>query len=1480
MDLLRLPRLILILAAFLSSQTWGYSHIHRVIDARDGLSLSGALRHINFDAKGYAWVATSDGLYRVSQSRTHRVDNPALSRGAGRFGTNSFSRVFPISESLVLVSTDTRSILLDVARNEVQLLGQDLFASFGDQQAVDLLANRHGSYWLLTAGGQLWLLDPNRMTLEFVSDQPLLENESWRDIESWQGKLVLTSNLRSLILEPGGILATLLVQQSEIELYQLLDDTQGGLWAATSRGLAKFDSTSGQLNLIDEVSAPVTAMVRDNSGALWLATSKGLIVRTATGKVDSHYPELLANRAGIQAVHALAMDASGLLWTGGDGVGVVVLASEPDYLLHQMNAQPPYQLPQTTANALWMEADVAWFGSAAGLYRIDTGLRGSTTIKLPGFSTSDSVTAITELDPYNLLVATSAGLYQLGKQTNTAQSIAQWSGHIPPAGVNTVTQLYPDPVRAGWIWLAAKQGLYYWHPGKRQVVAVDWSGYGWSKKHDIRAIVRDSKGRLWLGGKNALGYFNRDLSQFTSLSDSLSSLAGSVTVTSLLESPADRLLLGTALNGAYVLDMNRTSLTALTTRCNATRFIGQTDSYLYLGCDNKLLLQAKGAESFHQFDTSSGLPASRFVAKSGGAMSQDTLLVSAPEGNLLLSLDKMPTASRPIGLHMESVAVLTDKGLEQQLLPSSPVKLPAGVKTVSIQLAQSGFWNAGPMQLKYRLIKSGERVPQAFLPLYGQSSLTLNNPGPGSYRLEVIQQTGGEWASEPVSIELDIAFYWWQTLWFKASVLLSILGLLAALVWYRQRQLNRTRAANAVLQAGEEKLLQALAGSDSELWEWHADDDQLYLSNRGGLLGSAERMVMRRPEELRLYQDDLPAFLSLCQQLRSGELDKFETEFRFIRMDKGIGWMRVRGQSILDEQGKPIRVVGIFSDITSFRKLQNKARMLGKAFESTAEGVLILDANQKITVTNRSAVNLLGESLEGREFKSLLTIPNLEVELFKEAEQPQGWRGELELTLSDEICPVWLNVSAMQEEESQALYYVVVFSDIRERKRSEADLRRLANYDMLTGLPNRSLFGTRLMKTILQADKAGEKLALLFLDLDRFKHVNDSFGHGMGDALLVEAASRLHACIDSEHMLCRFGGDEFVLLARDAANLDGVNRLAETILNQMNTPFELYGREFFLSASIGISIWPDDASQPEALIKNADQAMYHAKEEGRCNFQYFSSERNAEALYHLRLEADLRKALERSEFDVHFQPQINIYEDEERLVGIEALVRWHHPKDGPVRPDIFVKIAESCGLVKALDLWVLRQACTLGCRWCSGSRQPFRVAVNISAAHFRSADFVDGVRRILMETGMSPDWLELEITEGVLMDEINLAKKHLKELAELGIHVAIDDFGTGYSSLAYLRNFRVNSLKIDRTFLIDIVDNASDQAIVSSIVELARNLKLDVVAEGVETQDQLEQAFIRGCYNIQGYYFSKPMPAVEMDRYLQQRCLPDASGSS
>ena len=795
---------------------------------------------------------------------------------------------------------------------------------------------------------------------------------------------------------------------------------------------------------------------------------------------------------------------------------------------------------------------------------------------------------------------------------------------------------------------------------------------------------------------------------------------------------------------------------------------------------------------------------------------------------------------------------------------------------INFQLTSLDYLDDRPFTLQYRIRLQSENFDVNYLLLSDQSLVSVSGLKAGKYVLDILSLQNGIWSNEPYSYHFEVDEFWWESSWFKSFFIIGLLLVVIIILIGRQRQISAFRIVNEALVESEDRLRQSLKGSDSELWEWRYDTQMFNLENQGAALTGSKNILLTL-DDFPVHRDEKKGVLESWESMLNGDSDRFEVEYRYRREDKSWGWTRVRGRPVdFDpETGKITRVAGIYSDITTQRQLEDDVKLLAQAFENTSEGVLILDAKERIKVSNKAAQIILGldvEAFHSKTFSSLMVAKEGRLdEVTKLLGSGESWTGEREFICANgNNCPVWLNISTMLGGKGDIVHYVAVFSDITERKRSEAELRRLANYDVLTGLPNRSLFSTRLAQSIHRAEHSGEKLALIFLDLDRFKHVNDSFGHSMGDALLVEAASRLQSCIHDGHTLCRFGGDEFVILLRDANDIDMINHICTELLKQIETPFELYGREFFISTSIGVSLWPDDATQAENLIKNADQAMYHAKEEGKGNFQYYSSERNSEALYHLHLEAELRRAIERNEFELHYQPQVDILKDD-KLIGMEALLRWRHHQDGLIRTDIFIKVAESCGLIIDIDRWVLRQACIQGAQWASVYGESFKLSVNISAVHFRQPDFIEGVKAIIHETQIPAKILNFEITEGVLMKELNIAKAHLKELKCLGIDVAIDDFGTGYSSLAYLRHFDVTTLKIDRSFLIDIATNEADQAIASSIIELARNLKLSVVAEGVETKAQLEQVFSRGCYIIQGYYFSKPLTQPEMERYMKSQ---------
>jgi diguanylate cyclase (GGDEF)-like protein/PAS domain S-box-containing protein len=445
--------------------------------------------------------------------------------------------------------------------------------------------------------------------------------------------------------------------------------------------------------------------------------------------------------------------------------------------------------------------------------------------------------------------------------------------------------------------------------------------------------------------------------------------------------------------------------------------------------------------------------------------------------------------------------------------------------------------------------------------------------------------------------------------------------------------------------------------------------------------------------------------------------------------------------------------------------------------------------------------------------------------------------------------------------------YVVMLNDVTARKQDEELLYFLANHDQLTALPNRNLFAEHLGRAVSQAARQGAKVAVLFLDLDRFKNVNDTLGHNTGDVLLQQVATRLRASLRQSDVVARLGGDEYTVLLQPLADVQEAAVCAQKLIDSLAHPIEVNGHELFVTCSIGISVFPDDAKDAAALLKNADSAMYRAKEQGKNTFQFYSNEAAAHSFEHLMLETSLRRALEREEFVLHFQPIVDLRL--QRVTGMETLIRWQHPDLGMVSPAKFIPLAEETGLIVPIGSWVLEQACRQTRALQEQGFVDLHVAVNLSPKQFRQKNLVRSIAAALERTGLAPRFLELEVTESSVMEQAEFTIRTLHELKSMGIHLSIDDFGTGYSSLSYLKRFPIDALKVDQSFVRDIPGDPEDAAIASAVIALGHSLRLTIVAEGVETADQLAFMRERGCHRVQGYYFSRPMPAGELTAFLR-----------
>ena len=491
--------------------------------------------------------------------------------------------------------------------------------------------------------------------------------------------------------------------------------------------------------------------------------------------------------------------------------------------------------------------------------------------------------------------------------------------------------------------------------------------------------------------------------------------------------------------------------------------------------------------------------------------------------------------------------------------------------------------------------------------------------------------------------------------------------------------------------------------------------------------------------------------------------------------------------------------------------------------------------------------------------------PEIELKLARE----QGYTSDDRWHVRKDGELIWISgmVTPLFEDD-QLIGYGKVMRDRTEEKRVEEKMLQLAHFDPLTSLFNRSRFYEALNNRLAETLRNGGSVAVYALDLDHFKKVNDNLGHHIGDQLLKEVSNRMRECADNEDLIARLGGDEFVI-ARSVPDLDAAARLAQQLVDQLAQPFFIEGREIHTGASVGIAMFPADTNDSLQLLKNADAAMYRSKQAGRGTFEFYREEMVRRSVERIELENHLRHALARNELKLVFQPQVRI--DSGKLIGAEALLRWEHPGIGNIAPSRFIDIAENSGLIVPIGEWVIRNACQSHQSWREAGLGPLRVVVNLSARQLRQADFVDSIAAVLKETGVANDCLDLEITEGLLMEDTVKSANVLAELKALGVHVSIDDFGTGYSSLSYLKNFSFDVMKIDQSFVRNVADSDHDRAIISTIVTLAHSLKLIVIAEGVETRAQLEHLYRLGCDAIQGNYFSTPLAADVFVKFALKR---------
>ncbi|MCF6149382.1 MAG: EAL domain-containing protein [Candidatus Kuenenia sp.] len=613
---------------------------------------------------------------------------------------------------------------------------------------------------------------------------------------------------------------------------------------------------------------------------------------------------------------------------------------------------------------------------------------------------------------------------------------------------------------------------------------------------------------------------------------------------------------------------------------------------------------------------------------------------------------------------------------------------------------------------------------------------------------------------------------------------------------------------------------------------------------------SAEEVIDKNPRILKSGTRSPEEYKELWDTITSG--GEWHGEFQNKKKNGEFYWASASISAVKDQDGVVKNFIGIQEDITEKKRLQEQFR---NTVERSKDGIVVVDREGVVRFANESALTIFSYDSD-RLTNSVFGFP-ITTDVITEIEIPRG-NGMSSIA----------EMSMMKTEWDEKEAFLIIIRDVTERKKSERRIRQLAYYDHLTGLPNKVLYLDRLKQSMSSAQRSRKILAVMYLDLDRFKTINDTLGHSAGDRLLKIVSERLVQLLRQEDTVTRIGGDEFTVLLPGLSQVKYAAVIANKILETIRQPLVLNSYEINISSSIGIAIYPNDGTDAELLLKNADLAMYHAKNQGKDNYQFYAPEMSEKISGQLIMENDLRKALKRDELLVYYQPKINTFT--RKIAGVEALIRWKHPEKGFIEPAEFIRSAEFSGLIIPIGEWVLYTACKQNKAWQDAGHEPFSIAVNLSAGQFQQKDLVEMVSSILKETGMESNYLELEVTESTAMKDVYASSEKMKSLNDIGVSITIDDLGTGYSSLSYLKKFPIRSLKIDQAFVRDVTTDKNDAAIVTAIIAMAKGLKLKVVAEGVETREQFDFLRQHQCDELQGYLFGKPVPAKEFEEFFKK----------
>ena len=1280
----------------------------------------------------------------------------------------------------------------------------------------------------------------------------------------------------------------------------------GTLYAGTREGLFRVaaDGASAQKVWPREPVdvANVFDIAEDTTGRLWLAVRGAgvVIVDPATGRSEGvHHQRDMPGSLPEDLVTSLMVDRSGLLWLGTETRGAATTRTGDVMFTWLLDLDPPRdRVTKNVVSALYAGGpDEIWLGTEGdGLKRYDRPRDRyedwteplARALGMKAAPADLRVYAIAPSDDGRLWIGSRYGLFELDTRTRQAvvPPIDALAGIAPAVSTERETRVL-ERSRDGSLWIGTRtRGLIRYWPRERrsQVWQHDDADASSLPANLVLALHEDDQGRLWVGTLDGLALIEKSgrLRVFKPDAKRPDSLSGSI-VRSILQAADGTLWIGThsGLNRLDALDESGARFTRLLAHdglASSTVYgiLEDRSGALWLSTNRGISRYDPATRAIRNFSPKDGLQAYEF---NGGAA------FARPDGELMFGGVNGVNLVRPEALAQEHyvppVAITAlGVGSERHDLVGAPPKhwqVPQSARLVRFEFAALDF--AAPDRNRYAWRLDG--FDDDWVDGGNRREVAYTNLDPGNYTFRVrASNRDGVWNETGAWLAFQVVPPWWASTWMK--LLYALIGALviAAILGERRAKRTEERRHQDEIREREDRLRLALWGSGDEFWDFDMRQGRLFRHGADQLLGThAEESVSADDwRNVAVHPDDLSRVDRTLADHVAGVTDHFESEHRVVNAKGEWVWVLSRGKIVeRDIEGQPLRICGTARDVTASRLAERERRIAAEVIRNMTEAVSVTDLDYHFTSVNLAFTRMTlwrEDEVIGRN-AALLNSPQHVPKVYeqmREALSTTGhWRGELWQKRKDgEEFLCWLELAEVRDAQGTRTHFVGVMSDITDRKRAEQELRYLANYDTLTGLPNRTLLGERLGHAIMRARRNGRRVAVLFLDLDRFKHVNDSMGHAAGDRMLKAAGTRLRHHVRDTDTVARLGGDEFTVVLEDIRDNGEAEQVAHKLLAAFAEPLALdQGQEVVISPSIGISLYPDHAQLPTDLLKFADTAMYQAKEAGRNTFKVYTSDMDAEARRRAMMVGALRKALERGEFRLVFQPKFSLVES--RFVGVEALLRWRSEELGDVPPNVFIPLAEESGLIIEIGEFVIDRACATLASWRDAGITDLTMAVNVSVLQLLRGELTRRLCEILADHDIAPDQLELELTESTIMDNAERSVRTLNELKAVGVSLAIDDFGTGYSSLSYLKRLPIDTLKIDKEFVGDITSDPDDEAITATIITMAHSLGLNVVAEGVETAEQIEYLREQGCDEIQGNWLSHPLSAERCLEFLRSR---------